>query len=109
MAAAAKSLARAGPTRSSSGASSPYTIGASLLPPPAPPVAEEQVKDIALGTSLDEVVRKLGEPYMRVTGDYERLTYRIAAGNAAKLEFEAGKLTRLEIVWPVVTTSAWSP
>jgi hypothetical protein len=64
---------------------------------PAATVTEEQVKEIALGTSSSEVLRTLGKPSMRITGDFERFTYPLASGKEAKLEFEGGKLTQSRI------------
>jgi hypothetical protein len=75
------SLARRSPTQPlPRSAASTHSIAASLLAPPAPPVTEEQLRELAPGISSEEVVERLGEPYMRITADYERLTYRVTTG-----------------------------
>lgn len=88
------------------GRTAPRTIETSALAAPSragnssarPPVADEQVSGIATGTPVDEVVALLGAPHSRITGDFERLGYRLASGGSARLEFESGRLTRLQIV-----------
>ena len=35
---------------------------------------------------------------MKISGDTERLTYRLTSGNLARLEFENGKLTQRRVV-----------
>ena len=60
-------------------------------------VTEAQVNSIALGSARTDVVQQLGEPYMKISGDTERLTYRLTSGNIARLDFDNGKLTQIRI------------
>jgi hypothetical protein len=87
----------------SGAAARPAMIGA--LEAVAPPsrlepstVSEEQLKEIATGMARTEVLRRLGEPYMKITGDVVYYTYQMTSGSVAKLEFENEKLTRLRTV-----------
>ena len=73
------------------------------LPSAAPakpwnPIAEERVKAIAMGTDRDDVIQKLGEPYMRISGSVERFTYLLTSKNTAQLVFANGKLTQTRFV-----------
>ncbi|MBZ5633499.1 MAG: hypothetical protein LAO55_10270 [Acidobacteriia bacterium] len=65
---------------------------------PSPVITEEQVNSVPLGSARADVVQTLGEPYMKISGDTERLTYRLTSGYLARLEFENGKLTQRRIV-----------
>lgn len=86
--------------------SAPRTATIASVSPPAargagraqPPVADDQVSGISTGAAIGEVVALLGQPHSRLTGDFERLNYRLASGGTARLEFESGKLARLQIV-----------
>jgi hypothetical protein len=73
-------------------------VAAANAAPPPPPVAESRVREIALGTDREDVTAKLGEPYMRISGVVEVLTYRLSPAGSARLEFSAGKLSRTQIV-----------
>lgn len=64
---------------------------------PKPAVPDERVAAIAAGASADEVITLLGEPHARLTGDFQRFTYRLASGATARLEFEQGRLTRTQL------------
>jgi hypothetical protein len=68
--------------------------------PVPPPIADEQVRAIPAGIARAAVVQKLGEPYMKITGETECYTYRLQSGNTAGFEFEAGKLRQLQVVRP---------
>ena len=61
------------------------------------PLAEELVNSIPLGSTRTDVVGQLGEPYMKISGDTERLTYRLTSGNLARLDFDNGKLAQIRI------------
>jgi hypothetical protein len=66
--------------------------------PPRTPIAEERVRAIPIGATPDEVMQKLGEPYMKISGSVEYFTYLLTSKNTAKLEFLNGKLTQLRIL-----------
>ena len=79
------------------GAVTNVVAAANTAPPPAP-VAESLVRGIAAGTDREDVTRKLGEPYMRISGVVESLTYRLTPSGSARLEFTGGKLVRTQFV-----------
>ncbi|HEY1339851.1 MAG TPA: hypothetical protein VGF59_20200, partial [Bryobacteraceae bacterium] len=69
--------------------------GAALVPTKTMrPVADELVRDIAVGASQADVQRKLGEPYMKMMGEIESDTWLLVSGNTADCEFAGGKLTQ---------------
>ncbi|MGH9720766.1 MAG: hypothetical protein ACRD8O_11185 [Bryobacteraceae bacterium] len=72
-------------------------IESTPAPPPPSPIADERLKEIAAGTTRDEVVEKLGQPFMKMSGGVEFLTYKLESGKSARLEFENGKLARVQI------------
>ncbi len=74
----------------------PADIPAPAAPAPAA-VTEEQVKDIALGTSAEDVLGHLGEPSFKITGPTGQFIYPLSSGKEAWLEFKDGKLARLRI------------
>lgn len=63
-------------------------------------VTEEQVKSVATGSTVAQVVEKLGQPFSRLVGDTQRFTYVMKNGSSAKLDFEDGKLTESRILPP---------
>ena len=72
-------------------------------PPPTPParIADELVREIPIGTIREEIIQKLGKPYLSTigeVGEVEDLTYLLTSGSAAKLELANGKLTQLRIL-----------
>jgi hypothetical protein len=73
-------------------------IAADLQKPTVIRATEENVNSLALGTGRLEVEQNLGTPDSRISGDTERLTYRLTSGKLARLEFENGKLARIRIV-----------
>ena len=64
----------------------------------AAPITDERAKSIPLGSLRADVLEKLGEPYVRISGDAERFTYRLTSGKLARLDFENGKLVQIRIV-----------
>ncbi len=106
-AAAARHQARIDARKSGrTGSSKVIEIPASGAPPanvPAPAAAapaavtEEQVKEIALGTAAEDVLRQFGEPSFKVTGQVAQFIYPLTSGKEAWLEFKDGKLARLRI------------
>jgi hypothetical protein len=73
-----------------------------VLPAAAAPeskkVADELLKEIVVGLGRDEVIRKLGPPNTKVTGDFERFTYLLVSGASARIEIEAGRVTEIRMV-----------
>ncbi len=86
-------------TRGSGGARSTVitldtpAAGSDAAPPP--PVEDERVKELAIGTPRAEVVQKLGEPYLKISGQVEYYSYRLKSGGTAELEFADGKLKKV--------------
>lgn len=81
-------------------ARSKHSVGVEQAPP-APPseaVEEERVRALAAGATMDEVLAQFGEPYARLSGEYERITYRLTSGGSARLDFEKGKLAKTQFV-----------
>ena len=87
------------------------TPAAPAQPAPAPTVlaptikratttllADEKLNGIATGATLSDVLQKLGNPYLRISGSADKLTYRLESGGAAELYFEGGVLARKEIL-----------
>jgi len=60
------------------------------------PLADEKLEGIAVGASLKNVLEKLGNPYSRIAGQSESLTYRLVSGGIARLFFDGGVLTAIE-------------
>ncbi len=89
------------PSRTARTARSPRaaaTIPQADPAPPATPITEEQLNEVAAGTAKPEVLGKLGDPYMRISGDSERFTYLLTSGKLGKIDLENGKVTRTRIV-----------
>ncbi|MCC6539446.1 MAG: hypothetical protein IT162_17980 [Bryobacterales bacterium] len=63
-------------------------------------VTEEQVRNLVAGSTVAQVVEKLGQPFSRLVGDTQRFTYVMKNGSSAKLDFEDGKLTASRILPP---------
>ncbi len=53
------------------------------------------MKELAIGTPRAEVVQKLGEPYLKISGQVEYYSYRLKSGGTAELEFADGKLKKV--------------
>ncbi len=62
---------------------------------PPPPVADDRVKELPVGTPRAEVLEMLGEPYLKISGEVEYYTYRLKSGATAELEFSDGKLKKI--------------
>ena len=71
-------------------------VPAPAAPAPAP-LTEEQLKDVAMGTPAEEVLRQFGEPSFKITGQLGQFIYPLTSGKEAWLEFKDGKLARLRI------------
>ncbi len=65
--------------------------------PALPALTEKQVKEIALGTAAEDVLRQFGEPSFKITGPTGQFIYPLTSGKEAWLEFKDGKLARLRI------------
>lgn len=62
---------------------------------PLPPIEDARVERLTIGDQRSEVLEKLGEPHVRISGDLERYTYLLQSGKAVKLDFENGLLKRI--------------
>ena len=56
---------------------------------------DDKAAGIVVGTAREEVLRKLGAPYTKISGDFERYTYLLESGNTLKLDFENGRVTEV--------------
>ena len=56
---------------------------------------DDKAAGIVVGTAREEVLRKLGAPYTKISGDFERYTYLLESGNTLKLDFENGRVTEI--------------
>ncbi len=63
-------------------------------------VTEDQVQSVPAGSTVAQVVEKLGQPFSRLVGDTQRFTYVMKNGSSAKLDLEDGKLTGSQILQP---------
>ena len=79
-------------------ASAPTVAKATAKRATVAPLADEKLIGIVAGVAVADVLRQLGNPYSRIAGESERLTYRLASGLTARLEFEGGVLARVEVV-----------
>jgi hypothetical protein len=59
----------------------------------AEPIEADKVRQVAVGTSTDEVISMLGQPKWRLAGSTEKWTYTLTSGGSAKLLFKSGKVT----------------
>jgi hypothetical protein len=65
---------------------------------PAVKVADDLAAGIAVGANRSEVLQKLGEPYSKISGDDERLTYQLQSGGSLRIELEDGRVTKVESI-----------
>jgi hypothetical protein len=65
---------------------------------PPPRLADERLKEIAVGMAAADVVKKLGDPAMKISGEFEDYSYVLVSGKSAELYFEKGKLARVKVV-----------
>ena len=90
-------------SRPSSTSASIQTLSVQTVPtPPRPPAQTEpieadQVRQVTVGTSTDDVVSMLGQPKWRLAGSTERWTYSLTSGESAKLVFEGDKVTSVVV------------
>jgi len=42
------------------------------------------------------VLQKLGEPSSRISGDFERFTYQLQSGGTLRIEFEDGRVAKVQ-------------
>jgi len=71
-------------------------LGASPSTAPPPAVTAAQIAEITVGASKADVLRILGEPFSRISGEYESLTYLLDNGGTAKFELESQRVTRVQ-------------
>ena len=75
-------------------------VSAADLAPGAAPaaIADDQLQGVPVGTTRADLIEKLGNPHMKISGDVEYYTYMLASGNSAQLELQAGKVTKVQVV-----------
>lgn len=69
---------------------------AAATPPPRLP--DERLKEIAVGMAAADVVQKLGDPAMKISGEVDDYAYVLVSGKTVELYFEKGKLARVKVV-----------
>jgi hypothetical protein len=82
--------------RSVRGGSAPAVEAATVNRATTVPLADSKLEGIAVGAALSDVIEALGNPYSRITGESERLTYRLESGGVARLVFEGAVLKQIE-------------
>ena len=84
--------------RSSTTSSPVYMVKSTPRPPAqAEPVEADKVRQVTVGTSIDEVISMLGQPKWRIAGSTENWKYSLTSGETAKLKFQAGKVTSIDV------------
>jgi hypothetical protein len=75
-------------------------VSAADLAPGAAPaaIADDQLQGVPVGTTRADLIEKLGNPHMKMTGDVEYYTYMLVSGNSALMELQAGKVTKVQVV-----------
>jgi hypothetical protein len=63
---------------------------------PVVKVADDLAATIAVGAGRSEVLQKLGEPNSKISGDFERFTYQLESGGTLRIEFEDGRVTKVQ-------------
>ncbi len=63
---------------------------------PAVKLADDRAASIAVGADRSEVMQKLGEPYSKISGDFERFTYQLQSGGTLRIELEDGRVTKVQ-------------
>lgn len=63
---------------------------------PVVKLADDSAAGIAAGADRSEVLQKLGEPYSRISGDFERFTYQLKSGGTLRIELEDGRVTKVQ-------------
>jgi hypothetical protein len=61
-------------------------------------VPDERVQEISTGTTREELIRKLGPPHSRISGDSERLTYLLSSGSSLKIDLEREAVTKISVI-----------
>ena len=59
-------------------------------------LTDDRAASIAVGAERSEVLQKLGEPYSKLSGDFERFTYQLKSGGTLKIELEGGRVTKVQ-------------
>lgn len=68
---------------------------------PAPTkIADHLADGIKAGTTRTDVLKILGEPNAKISGDFERFTYFLESGHTLKIEFENGRVSEIKSVAP---------
>jgi len=66
---------------------------------PPPRLSDQRLKEIAVGMAAADVVQKLGDPAMKISGEADDdYSYVLVSGKTAELYFKNGKLARVKLV-----------
>jgi hypothetical protein len=63
---------------------------------PMTKLTEDRAASVGVGADRGEVLQKLGEPYSKISGDFERFTYQLQSGGTLRIEFESGRVIRIQ-------------
>lgn len=64
---------------------------------PVAKVGDDLAAGITVGAGENDVLQKLGEPYSKISGDFERFTYLLESGGTLRIEFEEGRVTKVQL------------
>jgi hypothetical protein len=59
-------------------------------------LADDLAAGIGIGAERNEVLRKLGEPDSRISGDVERFIYQLQSGGTLRIQLEDGRVTKVQ-------------
>jgi len=59
-------------------------------------LADDLAASIAVGATRSDVLQKLGAPSSKISGDFERFNYQLQSGGTLRLEFEDGRVMRIQ-------------
>jgi hypothetical protein len=62
---------------------------------PTVKLADDLAASIGAGVERSEVLRKLGEPDSKISGDVERFIYQLQSGGTLRIELEDGRVTKV--------------
>jgi hypothetical protein len=63
---------------------------------PSVKLPDDLAASIGLGADRNEVLRKLGEPDSKISGDVERFIYQLQSGGTLRIELEDGRVTKVQ-------------
>jgi len=63
---------------------------------PLEKLPDDLAGSIRVGASRSEVLQRLGEPHLKISGDFERFTYQLQSGGTLRIELEDGRVTKVQ-------------